>query len=68
MIPIWQFVALIYTADVNTLQVVEIRQFKEPQECIMFAMAVMEDDSHDLHAACVPTKKLDASGKPRQGT
>lgn len=66
MLSIWTYVVLIYTADVNTLQVVDIRQFDEPQDCIIFAMSVMEDDTHDYQAACVPTQKLDKDGKLRQ--
>ena len=68
MLSLWTYVLLVYTAEVNTLQVQEMRIFDDPQECIMFAMSVMEDDSHDYHAACVPTKKLDSNAKPRIDT
>ena len=58
----WIFVMIIYTAQVNTLEVVELRTFETVEQCSFIAKQIMQDKSHDYHAACVPTQNVDKNG------
>lgn len=58
----WVFVMIIYVAQVNTLQVVEFRTFDTVEQCSFVAKQIMQDKSHEFHAACVPTQNVDKNG------
>lgn len=55
----WTVFGVIYlVVGMNLLQVVDSREYQNPQDCLADAMRIMADKEEPHHMACVPVLKL----------
>lgn len=54
----WTVFGVIYlVVGMNLLQVVDSREYQNPQDCLADAMRIMADKEEPHHMACVPVLK-----------
>ena len=59
----WTVFGVIYlVVGMNLLQVVDSREYQNPQDCLAAAMKIMANKEEPHHMACVPVLK------PAEGT